>query len=161
MKWNGKIRDGEKGGSNARVRDGALEVRIVGGSSPSGTVDSVARASAAAAQAEIDTYTDFDVDETIIGKNEAGVTLYRKGIPISNGPSGGVITYAHGVTGILTVERQWGRLTRISTNDHIPLPYPHVTQPIQASVSGANVSLNSAGSFGAFSGIYWIEYTRS
>jgi len=167
MKWNGRLKDGEQGGTHARVINGALQVRVAAGSSVTGT-DATARASAAdaqasadAAQAEIDNYTDFATAEKVIGKNEIGATLYRKGIAIPAGPNTAPITYAHGITGILTVERQWGRLTRIGTNSHVPLPYPHISVTVQVSVEGADVRLDSVGNFSAFSGIYWLEYTRS
>lgn len=159
MKWFGKLRDGEKGGNIARVVNGALQVRVVGGSSGSGE-DAVARAA-------IDAYMNLAAGgspagvEVLIGENPAGAPLYRKTISISNGPASGPITYAHGITGLLTVERMWGRLTRISTNSHIPLPYVHLTIPIQMSVQDGNVALDSAGAFGAFSGYVYIEYTRS
>jgi hypothetical protein len=173
VKWNGIIKDGEKGGNHARVRDGAVQVRVIGGGGGGGTVDSVARAAAAAAQATADAvttsfnaYTQFAADgtpgaEVVVGKAPNGATLYRRDYTISNGPSASPITYAHGITGLLTVERMWGRLTRIATNDHIPLPYVHVTVPIQLSVSGADIAMNSSGNFGAFSGIIYLEYTRS
>ncbi len=110
-----------------------------------------ALANAAAAQAEIDAYTDIVAGAVAIG-TWLGVTRYRKVITIAAGPNGGTDNHAHGITTVTKVIRQIGYLWRTSTGDGAPLPYVHATVPIQMNISGANLQLTSAGNFSAFAG---------
>lgn len=138
-KDNGIIRDGVKGGSLARVIDGKLQVRAVGG------------------------ITSFSTTEVNTGQTWIdGSPIYRKVVEFGALPNNTTKVVAHGITGLLFLT-SFMCITRTAGGTFRQVPFADnvLADAVDWSMDAVNIAINTRVDWSDHAATITLEYTKS
>jgi len=150
MKWNGRLKDGEKGGNHARVIGGALQVRVGGDGSGSGGGGNLLV---------------YSTSEYLTGKTWIdGRPIYGKVLNFGALPNNSSKQFAHGITGM-------DRLTafffpiKTACGTHRQIPYTdHAANNdnvISWSMDATNLTVDTHIDWSTSTGFALLEYVKA